>query len=263
MRIVKTKTMASALLITVSISLVIYAHSTGITEVTKKNGNGCTCHNATPSTVVTVNINGPVTMAPGATANFTLTVSGGPLDAAGTNIAASSGTLIAQAGLKLLGDELTHTSPKAPVNGVVTFNFSFTAPSSQGSVTLFANGNSVNLNGNNSGDQWNFASNKIITVANASGVKEDAAINNYKLDQNFPNPFNPSTIISYSLLSNSYVSLKIFDVTGKEIKSLINKEQSAGSYSFPFNAASLSSGIYYYTLKAGNYSETKKMILTK
>lgn len=86
---------------------------------------------------------------------------------------------------------------------------------------------------------------------------------NYKLFQNYPNPFNPITTIQYSLVERGFVSLKIFDVLGNEITTLVNEEKPSGTYTINFNASSLSSAIYFYTLKAGQYVMTKKMILIK
>jgi photosystem II stability/assembly factor-like uncharacterized protein len=85
----------------------------------------------------------------------------------------------------------------------------------------------------------------------------------FSLEQNYPNPFNPSTDIRYSIPEKSLVSLKIFDVLGNEILNLINEEMEAGNYEIKFSGAGLSSGIYYYQIKAGEYIETKKMILLK
>jgi len=87
------------------------------------------------------------------------------------------------------------------------------------------------------------------------------------LNQNFPNPFNPSTIISYNLPFDAAVTLKVYDMLGKQVTSLVNGNQPAGSYNFKFNGANLSSGIYFYVLKATgtnvNFSKTMRMILTK
>ena len=85
----------------------------------------------------------------------------------------------------------------------------------------------------------------------------------YTLYQNYPNPFNPSTVISYQLLVNGYVSLKVYDVLGKEVATLVNEEKTAGSYEVNFNSKELSSGIYFYTINAGSFVQTKKMILLK
>ncbi len=85
----------------------------------------------------------------------------------------------------------------------------------------------------------------------------------YELYQNFPNPFNPATIIKYQLAEAADVTLKIFDILGREVKTLINKHQAAGNYKIEFNADGLASGMYIYRLKAGNYMGTKKMILLR
>ena len=85
----------------------------------------------------------------------------------------------------------------------------------------------------------------------------------FTLSQNYPNPFNPSTTIKYSVTQSSNVVLKIFDVLGKEVATLINEEKPAGNYEVEFDASNLSSGVYLYKLQAGNFVETKKMILLR
>ncbi|MBK7979950.1 MAG: T9SS type A sorting domain-containing protein [Ignavibacteriae bacterium] len=92
--------------------------------------------------------------------------------------------------------------------------------------------------------------------------------NNYSLDQNYPNPFNPNTIISYTIpfngsTNNSNVKLVVYDVLGKEISTLVNEQKPAGNYEVNFNAIDLPSGIYFYKLQVGNFSEIKKMTLLK
>jgi|WetSurMetagenome_2_1015567.scaffolds.fasta_scaffold97897_1 hypothetical protein len=83
------------------------------------------------------------------------------------------------------------------------------------------------------------------------------------LAQNFPNPFNPSTRISFDLPFQSFVSLKVFDVTGREVAAIVSEEMSAGRYTKQWNAAYLPSGVYFYRLQAGSFRETKKLILLK
>ncbi|MBK8553698.1 MAG: T9SS type A sorting domain-containing protein [Ignavibacteria bacterium] len=83
------------------------------------------------------------------------------------------------------------------------------------------------------------------------------------LYQNYPNPFNPSTKIKYELTGNEYVTLKIFDILGKLIKALVHEKQNAGTYETEFDASDMPSGIYFYTLNAGSYIETKRMVLLK
>jgi photosystem II stability/assembly factor-like uncharacterized protein len=84
-----------------------------------------------------------------------------------------------------------------------------------------------------------------------------------QLGQNYPNPFNPTTTISYQLSVNSYTTLKVYDVLGKEVAILVNQEQLPGSYSIQFDASNLSSGLYFYKLQAGNNFETKRMLMLK
>ncbi|MEO8231694.1 MAG: serine hydrolase [Ignavibacteriota bacterium] len=102
----------------------------------------------------------------------------------------------------------------------------------------------------------------------ATNVEENQIGNlEFNLSQNYPNPFNPSTKIHYTIPelkgSNEIVTLKIYDVLGNEVKTLVNKEQPAGQYEVEFNATSLSSGMYFFKLESGSFTETKKMILLK
>ncbi len=85
----------------------------------------------------------------------------------------------------------------------------------------------------------------------------------FSLFQNYPNPFNPSTRITFTIPNAGYTTLKVFDVLGNEVASLLDKELAQGNYDINFNAANLTSGIYYYTLRTGNLVETKKMMLLK
>jgi hypothetical protein len=83
------------------------------------------------------------------------------------------------------------------------------------------------------------------------------------LYQNYPNPFNPSTRIEYSIPANAFVIIEIYDVYGREIEKLINKEQEAGRYSITWEPKNIPSGIYYYKIQSGKYSEVRKMILLR
>ncbi len=98
-----------------------------------------------------------------------------------------------------------------------------------------------------------------------SAVEDESedALNSYQLFQNYPNPFNPFTRIQYQVPSVSHISLKVYDVLGNEVTALVNEEKSAGVYEVEFDASQLSSGIYFYKLRAGNFIQTKKMILLK
>jgi hypothetical protein len=247
-------------------SILLYALQTGITGRTLKSSTpGCTCHSPEPSSNVTVSIAGPDVLTTNETATYTVNITGGPLVRGGTNIAASDGVLdiIDGEGLRKESNELTHIQPKAPVSGAVSFQFNYTAPANPGSVTLFANGNSVNFNGSNVGDQWNFAENKIISVNSSTDVDDDQIVNTYKLEQNYPNPFNPTANFEFRIADFGFVSLKVYDALGKEVGTLVNEEKSPGTYEVTFDASSLASGIYYYELRTEKFSSLKKMILMK
>jgi hypothetical protein len=105
------------------------------------------------------------------------------------------------------------------------------------------------------------------------GSEEFTGVKPYEfiLEQNYPNPFNPSTIIRYAIPSvttgetkqSQLVIIKVYDVLGNEIATLVNEEKSVGNYEVDFNATSLPSGLYFYQLQAGSFVETKKMILMK
>lgn len=97
-----------------------------------------------------------------------------------------------------------------------------------------------------------------ITTENQENIPES-----FGLSQNFPNPFNPSTTIRYTLPENSDVSLRVYDITGSQVAELINNAQNAGTYEITFNASKLASGTYIYILKAKDFTETRKMILLK
>jgi endo-1,4-beta-xylanase len=100
---------------------------------------------------------------------------------------------------------------------------------------------------------------------NPTGVKETTSTlpSIYELDQNFPNPFNSSTTIRYSIVKTSRVTLKIFDILGREVQTLVNTVQAPGQYTVSFNAQDLASGIYFYQINSGNFTAIKKLVLVK
>lgn len=110
------------------------------------------------------------------------------------------------------------------------------------------------VNGNAS-----FTINSVLSVSVSSTVQPTT----YSLEQNYPNPFNPSTTIKYSLPNNSAVSLKVYNLIGQEVATLINSFQTSGEYAVTFNASNLSSGVYFYRLESGSFSVVKKMLFVK
>lgn len=113
-------------------------------------------------------------------------------------------------------------------------------------------------------------SNEAIANVQGGGIEKTIAQNpeqavpkEYYLDQNYPNPFNPTTNVSYQIKEMGFVSLKVYDMLGREVAELVNENQSEGYYSVVFNASNLSSGIYFYQIKSGSFSDIKKMLLVK
>ncbi len=104
-----------------------------------------------------------------------------------------------------------------------------------------------------------------VTVDVATDVAEKGTgiVEQFSLSNNYPNPFNPSTKIQYSIPTNEFVSLKVYDVIGREVTTLVNQQQAAGVYDVKFNASNLTSGIYFYRIDAGSFAEVKKMMLIK
>jgi hypothetical protein len=353
----------------------LVAFDEGIVGFTMKNGNklGCVCHDFSPDNRVFVLISGPSTIYANETATYTLRISGGPGVAAGCDIAASLGevftspsdtTLRRDESFPGAGFELTHKYPKMFIDTVVEFTFRYTAPNTSNITdTIFAVGNSVNLDFASDNDKWNFAESFLVNVidrplpvelesftatvlsnfvelkwattselnnkgfdierstksgswqkigyAKGNGssnvpvnytykdrilqpgnydyrlkqidfngdfnyyeLSNEVSVgnpNSFLLMQNYPNPFNPVTTIRYEIRQSANVSLKVFDMTGREIMTLVEEYKEAGYYKIDFNGENLSSGAYYYRLEvrslnslgAGNFVDTKVMMLLK
>ena len=120
--------------------------------------------------------------------------------------------------------------------------------------------NAININGDSS-----CSLNANFSTGTAVGIINE--INNipkvFALSQNYPNPFNPSTIINYEIPESGLVTIKIYDVLGREVSTIVNEEKSPGRYKVKFNGSNLASGLYLYRITSGNFSETKKMLLMK
>ncbi|MCX7833328.1 MAG: T9SS type A sorting domain-containing protein, partial [Ignavibacteria bacterium] len=109
-----------------------------------------------------------------------------------------------------------------------------------------------------SGAVMKLVDNVLVGVENNNNIPTE-----YKLEQNYPNPFNPTTTISFSLPKSAFVTIKVYDVLGKEIRTILSENKDAGNHSLLFDATDLPSGIYYYKIVANNFVDTKKMILLK
>ena len=128
-------------------------------------------------------------------------------------------------------------------------------------------------------DQYDGGFNGIVDRFRASSKQEDWVLSNstitgvkdneidipksFYLSQNFPNPFNPSTTINFSISKTSFVTIKVYDILGREVSTLVNAEKQPGRYKIEFNGINLSSGIYFYQMRAGNFVEVRKFILMK
>ncbi len=99
--------------------------------------------------------------------------------------------------------------------------------------------------------------------SNVIEITADLIPNSFNLSQNYPNPFNPATNIQFEVPSPQFVSLKVYDIVGKEVITLVNEKKQPGKYEVQFNASNLPSGVYICKLNTENYSSTKKMILLK
>lgn len=225
--------------------VLVYAgieYSTGITGVTEKNGDGCTCHNLTPEPTVWVRIEGPDTLLHGQTAQYTLKLSGGPAISGGFNVAAYSGVLnVDGTGVQKISGELTQTSPRTFVDSVVSWTFSFTAGNTNYIDTLYSVANSVNGNGSPSGDQWNFGAKFPIVVLDVIPVElvsftAEQSASGILLKWSTASELNNSGFAIERLSSNLWEEIGFVNGYGTTT--------SAKQYSFTDNSP-LSGSIYY------------------
>ncbi|RPH36353.1 T9SS C-terminal target domain-containing protein [bacterium] len=165
----------------------------------------------------------------------------------------SAGDLVPVSRLLAVNGELTHPSP-----GTGVYVLDYTAPATPGTHAIYATG----LSGGNSGP-WNFASNKFVyvdLVASAQGSSPPAG---FSLGQNFPNPFNPSTQIRFSLAAKAQTTLKVYNLLGEVVSVLADGWMEPGQYTVSWNAGGFPSGVYIYKLESGSATETKRLILLK
>lgn len=249
---------------------------TGYVGTTRKNGVnlGCVCHGDTASSVVSVTIIGPDSVAAGQTATFFVKTSHGPAVVGGFNVAnyrdGGSDTLTLS---PVAGDtttrkqegELTHTHPKAFNNDTVSWAFRYKASNVIGYDTLYATSNSTNNDTTSSNDNWNWSPNKPVRIYNPIGIINISSVaKDFTLAQNYPNPFNPVTQINFSIAASSDVQIKVYDIRGGLVATLVNNKLQQGVYKVDYNASGLSSGAYFYSLFIdGEKISTKKMLLVK
>lgn len=248
-----------ALFLAGTVTAFLYTYPTGYTGRTlKTTTQGCgSCH--TYNTAVTGSLAGPDTVIAGQTAQFTITVSDPNRNKAGVDIAVRLGSLDpspSSADLKLQSGEITHLHAITMTNHTVTKTFNYIAPAAPGIDTIFATLSSGT-------PAWNWAPSKRVVVMNLAGVKNNQVAKEFRLDQNYPNPFNPQTNISFELPKASHVSVKVFDIIGNEVLTLLDSKLESGTHEISWNAANYSSGVYFYKLVTDGYTATRKMMLVK
>ena len=166
-----------------------------------------------------------------------------------------------------LGDKVRWTN-SGGLHNVVADDNSFTSGAISSSAWVYEH--TFNSVGNNPyycsqhGGPGGAGMSGVVIVENATDVSDDnISVYKFNLIQNFPNPFNPSTKISYTIPERGNVSLKVFNLLGSQVAELVNGEIEAGSYDITFNASNLPTGTYFYRLQTSSSVETKKMILLK
>lgn len=255
------------LLLFFSFSLSIYGDPDGRTGRTRKNStSGCgSCHGSSATTGVTVSINGPDTVITGQSVQFSMVITRSTKTGAGIDIATRRGTLTAVSpNTRVSNGEITNNINLSMTSGTITILFRYNAPATAGADTIWSTGLATNSNGGSSGDEWNWSPNRQVYVRVPTGVSSNTElINSHFLAQNFPNPFNPETVIEFGLPKSEYAELNVYDASGKFVKTLLKQRMSAGRHTVNFNAAGLNSGIYYYSIAAGDYKKSCKMILLK
>jgi len=171
-------------------------------------------------------------------------------------------TIYAVGGYKDLGFRIIGLIWKTTNSGM---NWGYQEPD-----TSIQNGQYYALDFINANTGWAYSGNGIHTtngggpiIISSININNENIVKSYILEQNYPNPFNPTTVISFQLSVAGQVVLKVYDVMGREVQTLVNESLKPGTYQASFDASALSSGIYFYTLSAGEFSETKKMLMVK
>jgi hypothetical protein len=263
------------------VSIVVIANIDDITLIggTELNGNGCVCHTTERDTSVHVWVEGPDTLLVGQTGFYRMYMTGGPAEAGGYNVAGRFGEMVLVDSFSvkhpLAPNELTQafSLPFPSVNDPDTIYWAFGYTASDTSAawdTIYSCGLSLVWDSiPDPLDRWNFGPKFPVKIETLTDVDDNLNAKDFQLYQNYPNPFNPTTKIKFIIpitlsgVEGSPVSLEIYDMLGNEIATLINEEKSPGNYEVEFSADGLPSGIYFYKLDVGVYSETKKMLLIK
>ncbi len=264
----------------VTVVIIANINDTNLIGCTELNGDppGCVCHTFERDTSVILWVEGPDTLQIGETGYYTMYLTGGPAEAGGYNVAGRFGqmelvdTFSYQNSLAL--NELTQAFSLAfpTTEDTIYWNFGYTASDSSAEWdTIYSCAISLVWDSiPDPLDRWNFGPKFPVKILDPVSVnsKEQGSVAGYELYQNYPNPFNPTTRIKFTIPQDDRqetqeVSLKVFDLLGNEIATLVSEEKPAGEYEIEFDAEGLTSGIYFYTLTAGSLIDTKKMLILK
>jgi hypothetical protein len=271
-----------ALIFLAVISAVIIANinDTDLIGCTELNGRGCVCHNLERDSSVSVWVEGPESLYIGQTGLYKMFLTGGPAEAGGYNVAGRFGKMVLVDSFSYQNqyalNELTQAFalPFPTPQDTIYWDFGYTASDSSAQWdTIYSCGISLVWDSiPDFHDRWNFGQKFPVRIFSTTNVDENLVNpEGYVLYQNYPNPFNPSTKIKFTVpfliasgtKQSEIVCLKVYDILGNKITTLVNEEKSPGSYEIEFDASGFTSGIYYYRIESGKYSETKKMILLK
>ena len=254
---------AAPLMLLMVATLTAWTYPAGITGVTHKSGgSGCSgCHSGL-SIGGLVTISGPTALKVGQAGTYTLTIGSGTL--IGCDIAASSGTLAKVSSLlQLLNGELTHSQKMSGTSVQFTWT-----PTAAGTQTLYAAGARTSKSGG-----WGHATDFSVAVTDGglAGVDQQQTPLAYALDQNFPNPFNPSTTIRFTIPQSADVTLTVMNVIGNKIATLVTGRVERGTHSLVWDASGIPSGMYFYRLEAREggeggghvFTQTRKLLLLR
>ncbi len=256
---------------------------------TELNGNGCVCHTPERDYSVDVWVEGPDTLYVGEMGLYKMFLARGPAEAGGYNVAGRFGTMVLVDSFSfqhpLAMNELTQafSLPFPSPQDTIFWEFGYLASDSSLTDTIYSCGLSLVWDTiPDPLDRWNFGPKFPLTILPVTAVdtEQKGLPTEFFLSQNYPNPFNPSTKIKFTVPQSpllggdgrgGLITLKVYDVLGNEVATLVNEEKPAGTYEVEFSAISgsassgdvwnLPSGIYFYQLRAGRFVESKKMVL--
>ncbi len=163
------------------------------------------------------------------------------------------------------GDTLIATATSAYKKFTLPITYIPNSATPQQAYILIVIDDTSDTNNGNPAVGSNFILDNLQLTGGTTGIANNGASSpeRFALNQNYPNPFNPTTTIEYQIPRRSHVLLEIYDILGNKIRTLVNEEESSGYYKINFNASNLPSGVYLYRIVAGNFNQTKKLILLK